>query len=165
MILGFSISPKRNPAKKKNQPCFADLKGAIKQSLFPLHLLYDRPFTLPYFFIRWSGSSTLYRQGWPPWFLMYRGGGRRGLDLHRPWPPKYTVDLTLIGSKMASHNAKRSIKTIIRKTGDCEQSTLRLLLMRFEVQSIQLLVKKNSNLWPGQSRLKAINSFVSKLTW
>ena len=162
VILGFSISQKKNPAKKKKY-CFADLKRAIKQSLFPLHLLCDRPFTLPYFFIKWSGSSTLYWQGWPPWFLMYwgGGGGHCGLHLHRPWPLKYTVNLTLTGSKMAVHNTKCSIKTIIRKIGDCEQSTLRLLFMRFEVQSIQLLVTKNSNLWPGQSQLKAINSFVS----
>ena len=107
-ILRFSISPKRNPAKKKTQPCFADLKRAIKQSLFPLHLLYDRPFTLSYFFIRWSGSSTLYWYGWPPWFFMYQGGGGRcGLHLHRPWPLKYTVNLTLTGSKITVHNTKR----------------------------------------------------------
>ena len=37
---------------------------------------------------------------------------------------------------MAVHNAKRLIKTIIRKIGDYEQSTLRLLFMRFEVQSM-----------------------------
>ena len=95
-------------------------------------------------------------------FLCTEGvGGHCGLHLHRPWPLKYTVNLTLAGSKMAVHNTKCSIKKIIRKIGDCEQSTLRLLFMRFEVQSIQLLVTKNSNLWPGQSQLKAINSFVS----
>ena len=79
-------------------------------------------------------------RGWPPWFLMYQGGGGGHCSLHphRPWPFKYTVNLTHTGSKMAVHNTKRSIKTIIRKIKDCEQSTLRLLFMRSEAQSIQL---------------------------
>lgn len=90
-------------------------------------------------------------------FLCTEGGG--GIAVYTRTVPGHLSTHT--GSKMAVHNTKRSIKTIIRKIKDCEQSTLRLLFMRFEAQSIQLLVKKKSNLWPGQSRLKAINSFVS----
>ena len=40
-------------------------------------------------------------------FLCTKGGGRCGLHPHRPWPLKYTVNLTLTGSKITVHNTKR----------------------------------------------------------
>lgn len=76
-----------------------------------------RLFTVPYFFVRSSGSSSN-RYGRPSWFLMYRGGRRLGF-----------IAVGEGRRKMAARNAKRSIKTILRKNtvGHCEQSRCRAI--------------------------------------
>ena len=54
----------------------SDKSGATnlnkKAKNFSLHVL----FTVPYFFVRSSGSSA-YRYGRSSWFHMYEGGGRQ----------------------------------------------------------------------------------------
>ena len=54
-------------------------RAVLKFHSQDVFLLFPRVFTVPYFFVRSSGSNA-YRYGRPSWFNMSRGGWCRGLQ-------------------------------------------------------------------------------------